>query len=64
VRIERAISNDTDLCPGNAYVQADLDGLLRADAATRSEIYTRAVDPITGWMRREEIRNLEELSPE
>jgi HK97 family phage portal protein len=64
VRIERALSNDTDLCPGNTYVQFDLDGLLRADAATRSEIYTRALDPITGWMRRSEVRELEELPPE
>ena len=30
VRIERAFTNDTDLCPGNTYVQFDLDGLLRA----------------------------------
>jgi HK97 family phage portal protein len=64
VRIERAISNDSDLCPGTTYVQFDLDGLLRADAATRSEIYTRALDPITGWMRRDEVRELEELPPE
>jgi len=64
VRIERAISNDSDLCPGGTYVQFDLDGLLRADAATRSEIYTRALDAETGWMRREEVRELEELEPE
>jgi HK97 family phage portal protein len=63
-RLEAAISNDADLCPGNTYVQFDLDGLLRADAATRSEIYTRALDPITGWMRRDEVRELEELPPE
>ena len=33
--------NDTDLCPGNTYVQFDLDGLLRADAATRAPRSTR-----------------------
>jgi HK97 family phage portal protein len=64
VRIEKAIGNDTDLCPGNTYVQFDLDGLLRADATQRSEIYMKALDPITGWMRRSEIRELEELPPE
>ena len=64
VRIKRAISNDSDLCPGSTYVQFDLDGLLRADAATRSEIYTRALDPATGWMRRAEVRELEDLPPE
>jgi len=64
VRIERAISNDTDLCPGNTYVQFDLDGLLRADAATRSEIYTRALAPETGWLTRPEVRELEDMPPE
>lgn len=64
VRIERAISNDADLCPGSTYVQFDLDGLLRADGATRSEVYTRALNPETGWMRRDEIRELEDLQPE
>jgi HK97 family phage portal protein len=64
VRIERAITNDTDLCPGSTYVQFDLDGLLRADARSRAEIFEKALDPITGWMRREEVRELEELPPE
>ena len=64
VRIERALANDTDLCPGNTYVQFDLDGLLRADAATRSEIYTRALSGETGWMSRAEVRELEDLQPE
>jgi HK97 family phage portal protein len=64
VRIERAISNDTDLCPGGTYVQFDLDGLLRADAATRSEIYTRALNADTGWLTRPEVRELEDLPPE
>ncbi len=64
VRLERAISNDTDLCPGVTYVAFDLDGLLRADAATRAEIYTRALDPTTGWQTRAEVRELEDLPPE
>ena len=64
VRIERAITNDADLCPGVTYVQFDLDGLLRADAATRSEIYTRALNAQTGWLTRPEVRELEDLPPE
>ena len=64
VRLERALSNDADLCPGSTYVQFELDGLLRADAPTRSQIYERALNADTGWMRRDEVRELEELPPE
>jgi HK97 family phage portal protein len=64
VRIERAFTNDSDLCPGNTYVEFDLDGLLRADAATRSDIYTKALNTDTGWMTRREVRELENLNPE
>ena len=63
-RIERAISADTTLCPGGTFVEFVLDELLRGDADTRSEIYTRALNPETGWMRRDEIRELENLPPE
>ncbi len=64
VRIERAFSNDTDLCPGGAYLQFDLDGLLRADPAQRAQIYQAGLDPISGWLTRSEVRELEELPPE
>ena len=64
VRIERAISNDPDLCPGGTYVQFELDGLLRADAKTRAETYEKALNAETGWLRREEVRELEDLPPE
>jgi len=64
VRIERAISNDPDLCPGGTYVQFDLDGLLRADAKTRAETYTAALSAETGWLNRSEVRELEDLPPE
>jgi HK97 family phage portal protein len=63
-RIELAISNDRDLAFERQYVRFSVDGLLRADAATRSEVYTRALDPITGWMSRDEVRRLEDLEPE
>ena len=64
VRIERAIGGDADLCPGATYVGFDVDGLLRSDAATRADVYAKALDPTTGWMRRDEIRALEDLEPE
>ena len=41
----------------------EVDGLLRADAATRSEVYSRALDPITGWLDVDEVRALEDLPP-
>jgi HK97 family phage portal protein len=63
-RIERAISNDADLCPGGTYVQFDFDGLLRASSEQRAQSYTAALNPETGWMRRDEVRELEDLPPE
>jgi HK97 family phage portal protein len=64
VRIEKAFSNDADLCPGSTYCQFELDGLLRADAQSRAQTYTAALSPETGWLRREEVRELEDLPPE
>jgi HK97 family phage portal protein len=64
VVIEQALSADSDLCPGSLYVEFLLDLLLRADSATRADVYTKALDPITGWMRRDEVRRLENLEPE
>jgi HK97 family phage portal protein len=64
VRIERALSADADLCPGDSYVAFDLDGLLRAAPEQRAEAYSRALDHSTGWMRRDEVRELEDLPPE
>jgi len=64
VLIEQAISEDADLCPGALYCEFLLDALLRADSKTRSEVYTAALDPITGWLTRDEVRRLENLEPE
>jgi HK97 family phage portal protein len=64
VRIERAFSNDADLCPGTTYLSFDLDGLLRADASQRAAIYEKALDPVVGWLTRSEVRELEDLPPE
>jgi HK97 family phage portal protein len=64
VRIERAFSNDSDLCPGGTYLEFDLDALLRGDAETRARVYTAALNAETGWLTRAEIRELENLNPE
>jgi HK97 family phage portal protein len=63
-RVELAISNDPDLAFERQYVKFELDGLLRADAKTRAEIYSLALDPLTGWMSRDEVRRLEDLEPQ
>jgi HK97 family phage portal protein len=62
-RIELAVSNDSDLAFQQQFIRFELDGLLRADANTRSEIYARALDPVTGWLDVDEVRALEDLPP-
>jgi HK97 family phage portal protein len=64
VLIEQAISADPDLCSQNQYVEFLLDALLRADSKTRADIYALALDPVKGWMTRDEVRRLENLEPE
>ena len=46
------------------YPAFDLDGLLRADPQARAATYTAALDPVTGWMSRAEVRELEDLPAE
>jgi hypothetical protein len=41
-----------------------MDGLLRADSKTRADVYALALDPVKGWMTRDEVRRLENLDPE
>ncbi|MEJ7787448.1 MAG: phage portal protein [Solirubrobacteraceae bacterium] len=64
VVIEQAFNAHPDLCPGSQYVEFLLDSLLRSDSATRADVYTKALDPVTGWMTRAEIRKRENLDPE
>lgn len=64
VLIEQALTADPDLFPPGTYAEFLLDALLRADSATRSEVYARALDPITGWLTRAEVRRLENLPAE
>jgi HK97 family phage portal protein len=62
--IEQALSADRDLFSANLYAEFLIDGLLRADSKTRSEVFEKALNPVTGWMRRDEVRRLENLEPE
>jgi HK97 family phage portal protein len=64
VQIEQAISADRDLCPGTLYCEFLIDALLRADSMTRAQVYEKALNPVTGWMTRAEVRRLENLDPE
>lgn len=64
VTIEQALSADRDLFTGNTYCEFEMDGLLRSDSATRAQFYASALDPITGWMSRDEVRKLENLPGE
>jgi HK97 family phage portal protein len=63
-RIELAMSGDRDLTSERQFVRFEVDGLLRADAKTRAEIYAMSLDPVVGWQTREEVRRLEDLPPE
>ena len=60
-RIETALSNSPELCPGSTYCQFDVRGFLRPDPDTRSQIYERALNG--GWLQVSEIRELEDLTP-
>jgi len=66
VRIEQALSADTDLSPATNHCEFLVDELLRADAATRAAFYTAALGGPNGpgWMTRDEVRALENLPAE
>jgi HK97 family phage portal protein len=63
VTIEQALSADRDLFGPRTYCEFLLDALLRADSKTRSDVYTAALDPVSGWMDVDEVRALENLPP-
>lgn len=63
-KIELAISHDADLTFDRQFVRFELDGLLRPDSAGRASFYEKALDPVQGWMTRDEVRRLEDLAPE
>lgn len=64
VVIEQSLAADRDLLTPSTYCEFLLDGLLRADSMTRAQIFTLALSPTTGWLRRDEVRRFENLEPE
>lgn len=63
-RIEQALQADPDTATMGAVPAFDLDGLLRADSASRAVFYAAALNPQTGWMQRAEVRDRENLPVE
>jgi len=63
VAIEQAFSADRDLFMERTSCEFLLDAVIRADSATRAQVYTAALNPETGWMTRAEVRRLENLEP-
>lgn len=65
VTIEQALGRDRDLfATRSRYPEFLVDALLRADLKTRADAYTLALNPLTGWMTRGEVRDRENLEPE
>lgn len=64
-RLERAFTNDPDLCIGGQYLEFDLDDLLRGDPDLRTNIWQRALGQNGGpaWMTPAEVRAAESLPP-
>jgi HK97 family phage portal protein len=62
--IEQALTADRDLFGPSLFCEFLIDSLLRADSRTRAEVYEKALNPVTGWMRRDEVRRAENLPPE
>jgi HK97 family phage portal protein len=53
--INRALIND----PATFYAEHNVEGLLRGDSLKRAQFYERSISD--GWMRRSEVRRLENL---
>ena len=61
VRIERAFSNDADLCPGGVSLVFDTDALTRMDGDARASFYAAGLEG--GWLTVDEVRAREDLPP-
>ena len=57
-RLEAAIFRQL---PGQTYIRFDLDQFVRADIGTRYKAHSLAL--ADGWMSKDEVRDLEDLSP-
>lgn len=68
-KVEQALTRDRDLFPRpdgrrSHYSEFLREDLLRPDSKARAAFYRMALDPKAGWMRREEVRRLENLPRE
>jgi HK97 family phage portal protein len=62
VAFEEELNRDPDLFPtGRFFCEFLIDELLRAETKTRYEGWQIALDPATGWMKRNEVRQRENL---
>ena len=50
--------------PTGHFCEFVVEGILRGAPNERADHYTKALNPQTGWMRREEVRKRENLEPE
>ncbi len=64
VRLQNAVTADRDLMPPGWHAEFQTAAVLRATAKERAEHYAIALNPETGWMRRDEVRELENLPAE
>jgi len=60
-RLARLESAFNTMTPRGQFLKFNVTGLLRGDARTRAEFYAKAIN--TGWMVRNEVRELEDLPP-
>jgi phage portal protein BeeE len=62
-RIEGSLARDLDIFPqgDRFYAEFLMDAILRGDSAARATYYTAALDPVKGWMVRDEVRDRENL---
>jgi hypothetical protein len=62
VEIEEAMTN---LLPGRLtnVAKMNIDALLRSDTLTRYQAHQIALDPTSGWLSKDEVRNIEGLAP-
>lgn len=58
-RIEEAVNNDVDLMPGRNFVEAQLEGLMRGDAASEAAAMAAAITG--GWMTPQQAARIKNL---
>jgi len=62
-RMEQALTSKLLPNDGSLIIKHNLAGLLRGDDAARATYFKEALNPQTGWMTKNEVRELEDLNP-